>query len=366
MFGRRSLNFLFYRDFWRMSLLWTSSLLGSYLKLVIDGLSGKTVAFPRLHPDASTRPVCVITGATSGLGEAAVKCLLDEDFYVILAGRSSDLLSKIVEELRQMGNVHLKEFVVDLASLDSMLKFKESVQEWLLDSGLHPSIQLLINNAGILATSQSYTVDGFDRMVGTNYFGAFSLTNLFLPLLKNSYRPSRIVNVTSFTHKSISSAHISEKMLTVGDLQTFSCSNGYPFARIYEYSKLCLLMFSYELHRQLCISDPLHHVSVTVADPGVVRTGIMREFPFSISQMAYKVLELAGLLQSPEIGVSSIIDAALAPPDASGRYFFGGGGRTTKSSALSYNKELCNELWTCSNKLLHGKLCGMDLHFSAL
>ncbi|CAN6446867.1 unnamed protein product [Victoria cruziana] len=92
----------------------------------------------------------------------------------------------------------------------------------------------------------------------------------------------------------------------------------------------------------------------------------MREFPFSISQMAYKVLELAGLLQSPEIGVSSIIDAALAPPDASGRYFFGGGGRTTKSSALSYNKELCNELWTCSNKLLHGKLCGMDLHFSAL
>ncbi|CAN6446865.1 unnamed protein product [Victoria cruziana] len=323
MFGRRSLNFLFYRDFWRMSLLWTSSLLGSYLKLVIDGLSGKTVAFPRLHPDASTRPVCVITGATSGLGEAAVKCLLDEDFYVILAGRSSDLLSKIVEELRQMGNVHLKEFVVDLASLDSMLKFKESVQEWLLDSGLHPSIQLLINNAGILATSQSYTVD-------------------------------------------VSSAHISEKMLTVGDLQTFSCSNGYPFARIYEYSKLCLLMFSYELHRQLCISDPLHHVSVTVADPGVVRTGIMREFPFSISQMAYKVLELAGLLQSPEIGVSSIIDAALAPPDASGRYFFGGGGRTTKSSALSYNKELCNELWTCSNKLLHGKLCGMDLHFSAL
>ncbi|XP_031479315.1 uncharacterized protein LOC116250079 isoform X2 [Nymphaea colorata] len=303
--------------------------------------------------------------ATSGLGEAAVKCLLDEGFYVILAGRSSGLLSKTVEELGQKGNVLLKEFVVDLASLDSMLKFKESVQQWLIDSGLHPSIQLLINNAGILATSQSYTIDGYDRMIGTNYFGAFSLTNLLLPLLRNSYQPSRIVNVTSFTHRSISEIIISEKTLTVGDMRTFTCSNGYPFARIYEYSKLCLLMFSYELHRQLCLSDPLHHVSVTAADPGVVKTGIMREVPFSISRMAYKVLDLAGLLQSPEMGVSSIIDAALAPPDASGRYFFGGGGRTTKSSALSYNKEFSEQLWTCSNKLLHQKLSGPDHHFTA-
>ncbi|KAF3796009.1 Dehydrogenase/reductase SDR family member on chromosome [Nymphaea thermarum] len=330
LLDREALNFIFSRGFWRMSLLWTFSLLGSYLKLVIDGLGGKTITFPHLHPDASTRPVCIITGATSGLGEAAVKCLLGEGFYVILAGRSSGLLSKTVEELGQKGNVLLKEVVVDLASLDSMLKFKESVQQWLLDSGLHPSIQLLINNAGILATSQSYTVDGYDRMIGTNYFGAFSLTNLLLPLLRNSYQPSRIVNVTSFTHRSI-----------------------------------CLLMFSYELHRQLCLSDPLHHVSVTAADPGVVKTGIMREVPFSISRMAYKVLDLAGLLQSPEMGVSSIIDAALAPPEASGRYFFGGGGRTTKSSALSYNKEFSEQLWTCSNKLLHQKLSGPDHHFTA-
>lgn len=82
----------------------------------------------------------------------------------------------------------------------------------------------------------------------------------------------------------------------------------------------------------------------------------MREVPSCISHMAFMVLKLLFLLQSPEKGVSSILDAALAPPEISGVYFFGGKGRTVKSSALSYNTKLAEKLWTTSCDLFL-KLC---------
>lgn len=60
-------------------------------------------------------------------------------------------------------NAHLKTFQVDLSSFQSVLKFKELLQQWLLDSNMHSSIQLLINNAGILATSSRLTAEGYDK-----------------------------------------------------------------------------------------------------------------------------------------------------------------------------------------------------------
>ncbi|PON38490.1 hypothetical protein PanWU01x14_312200 [Parasponia andersonii] len=78
----------------------------------------------------------------------------------------------------------------------------------------------------------------------------------------------------------------------------------------------------------------------------------MRELPSCFSCIALFVLNLLGLLQSPENGVSSILDAALAPPEISGVYFFGGKGRTIKSSKLSYDARLGQELWSTSSDLL--------------
>lgn len=186
-------------------------------------------------------------------------------------------------------------------------------------------------------------------MMETNYIGAFVLSNLLLPLLKNSPVPSRIVNVTSFTHRCVSDMEVDDDTL----LSLCSSTSGkYPFARIYEHSKLCMLLFSYELHRQIYVMEPSPNVSVTSADPGAVETSIMREIPSCLSQLAFTVLRILGLLQSPKSGVSAIIDAALAPPDASGEYFFGGKGRTIRSSSLSYNPMLAKTLWSSSSMLL--------------
>lgn len=119
----------------------------------------------------------------------------------------------------------------------------------------------------------------------------------------------------------------------------------YPFAWIYGYSKLCMVLFSYELQRQINIMDKASQLTVNVADPGAVKTNIMREVPLCLSLLAVSVLKLLGLLQYPENGISSILDAALAPPGTSGMYFFGGKGRMLKSSPVSYDGKLAERLW---------------------
>ncbi|KAG6636372.1 dehydrogenase/reductase SDR family member on chromosome X-like isoform X3 [Carya illinoinensis] len=268
------------------------------------------------------------------------------EFILSAVGRSSDLLLKTVLEITSSNkDAQLKAFRVDISSFQSILNFKRSLQQWLSDTKMHSSVQLLINNAGILGTSYRLTAEGYDQMMATNYIGAFCLAKLLLPLLTNSPVPSRIVNVTSFTHRSVFNMQVDKETVTG---KCFLRPKQYPCARIYENSKLCLLLFSYELHRQLGLMEKPHQVSVIAADPGVVQTNIMREVPPCLSHVAFMVLKLLGLLQSPEKGISSIIDAALAPPDKSGVYFFGGKGRTLNSSVLSHNTKLAQELWTTS------------------
>ncbi|XP_057974734.1 uncharacterized protein LOC131162358 isoform X2 [Malania oleifera] len=342
--------------FWRMAVLWIFSLLISYFKLLTRTFfSGNRDSYTRCPPlrmppsTTAAWPICIITGATSGLGAAAAHALSKEGFYIILAGRSSDLLSKTVTEIKQWDkDAHIKCFQVDFSSFCSILKFVESLKQWLSDSDMHHSVQLLINNAGILATSCRFTVDGHDQMMGTNYMGAFSVTKLLLPLLENSPIPSRIINVTSFTHLNVFNVQINKETVSG---KCFSKVKQYPCAHIYEFSKLCLLLFSYELHRQLALMDKSHLVSVNAADPGAVETNIMREIPSYLSHIAFIALKLLGLLQPAESGVSSILDAALAPPEISGAYFFGGKGRTINSSALSYSTRLAEKLWATSSDL---------------
>ncbi|KAI0515699.1 hypothetical protein KFK09_008365 [Dendrobium nobile] len=347
---RAAIEMVLSREFWRMAIIWPLTLVYCYARLNLAALFRRR-PLPRQHfrrclvPDSaggdSKRPICIITGATSGLGSAAARALAGEGYHVVLAGRSAESLHKTIQEIKlEHGDAQLKAFQVDLSSLQSIMKFETSFKQWLLDSDLHPSVQLLINNAGIFATSARLTADGFDQMIQTNYISAVVLTSLLLPLIKNSTSPSRIVNLTSFTHRCASNLKLDCKKFS-----HMAISKKYPFASIYEYSKLCLLLFSYELHRQLHAENPSSKVSVIPVDPGVVQTNILREVPSCLSQLAFRVLSFLHLLQSPEVGVSSIIDAALAPSNVSGEYFFGGKGRRMGSSSLSYNAKVSAELW---------------------
>ncbi|ESQ36105.1 hypothetical protein EUTSA_v10007998mg [Eutrema salsugineum] len=347
---KEALHFTCSSNFWRMALFWNIALLFSYFELLKRRIYGSKSSYSSSSNhswNTSQRPICIVTGATSGIGKATAFALSRKGFYVILVGRSSHILSKTMSEIkRQNEDALLKAFEVDMSSFLSVLKFRNSLEQWLLESELQSSIQLLVNNAGILATSSRPTVEGFDRMIATNYIGAFCLTKLLLPLLRNSPVPSRVVNVTSFTHRSAFSGRFDKDSVT-GVLYS-SVSKQYPCARIYEYSKLCLLFFSYELHRQLRLTDDSHHVSAVAVDPGAVKTNIMHELPSYIQVMAFFCLKILRLMQSPEDAAVSIVDAALAPPEMSGKYFFGGNGRTIESSAISRDPKLAKELWDTS------------------
>ncbi|XP_010490903.1 PREDICTED: dehydrogenase/reductase SDR family member on chromosome X-like [Camelina sativa] len=348
---KEALSFICSYSFLRMALFWHTALLFSYFQLLKSSLfrsksSSSSSCSTHSLTTNSHRPVCVITGATSGLGKATAFKLSKKGFYVVLVGRSSHLLSKTLSEIKMENeDAQLKAFEVDLSSFQSVSKFRNSLEQWLLESDLHSSIQLLVNNAGILAASSRPTVEGFDRMIATNYVGPFSLTKLLLPLLRNSPVPSRVVNVTSFTHRAVFAGRFDMDSVTGVN---FSKSKQYPCATIYEYSKLCLLLFSYELHRQLHLMDDSHHISVAAVDPGAVNTNITHELPSYIQVMAFWGLKILGLMQSSEDAAESVIDAALAPPEVSGKYFFGGKGRTIESSALSCEPKLAKELWDTS------------------
>ncbi|CAJ1974372.1 unnamed protein product [Sphenostylis stenocarpa] len=348
-------------QFCRMALLWSLSILFSYYQLFKASLSQwlvfkpvilercpffsqKLVSYPRCSAFTSNfTPVCVVTGATSGLGLATAYELSKEGYVVAIVGRSQQLLSETVRKIKDWNeDAHLKAFQVDLSSIESIVEFKISLRQWLLDSHLHYSIQILINNAGILATSPRVTAEGYDQMIGTNFIGAFALTKLLLPLLESSPVSSKIVNVTSFTHRAVIDVQVDEGTVSG---KRFLRSVEYPYAHIYEYSKLCLILFSNELHRQLCLMGKSNHIFVNLADPGVVQTNLMREVPAILSWLAFFVFKRLRMLQSPECGADSIIDAALAPPGTSGAYFFGGKGRTINPSGLSRNAKLARELW---------------------
>ncbi|KAE8801458.1 retinol dehydrogenase 13-like [Hordeum vulgare] len=331
-------------EFWRMGVLWTLSLLYSYLLLL---LRGRTAA-PRRRTDVGLggggRPICVVTGATSGLGRAAAAALAREGYHVVLGE------SRTAKEIRrQQPDACLEAFQVDMSSYRSIKKFEASLNQWIRDSKLEPSIQLLINNAGMLAKSHRVTEDGIDEVMQTNYIGPFILTSILLPLLKNSPVPSRVVNLTSFTHRCVSEIDVSKEALRGVKFGQPSVRGSYPLASTYEYTKFCLLVFSYELHRQLHISSG---ISVMAADPGVVETRIMRELPPCLSRFAFFILHTLNLLQQTNTGIGAILDAALAPPEASGKYFFGGKGRTIRSSVLSYDIEVAKKLWAASSALL--------------
>ncbi|KAI5078805.1 hypothetical protein GOP47_0006476 [Adiantum capillus-veneris] len=346
-----------------MGIMWVAAICFFYLRLFFAKLS--TTKAPISHPAAvdssSLRPACIITGASSGIGKATVEVLANKGYYVILAGRSMTGLDKVVEELElRHKNIMVKALEVDLTSTSSIVNFTKAVQELLDTYHGSMSLQLLVNNAGILATTERVTPEGYESLISTNYLGHYFLTRSLLPLLQRSRVPARIVNVGSFTHLCVQNFDGLFSLLLRREVQKRMHSSKVPvyqIAYIYETSKLFMVMFTYELHRRLSTGTLPMQVTAVVADPGIVQTAIFRELPTWFSTCIFILLRSAFLLQSPTVGCKAVVNAALAPPSVSGEYFFGGEGCRVASSTLSYNTQFAADLWNLSDKLFNDAVC---------
>jgi NAD(P)-dependent dehydrogenase (short-subunit alcohol dehydrogenase family) len=164
----------------------------------------------------------IVTGANSGLGEVAARELARVGAHVILAVRNTEKGEAAAE--RMTGDVEVRR--LDLQDLSSVQDFTDGVD----------AVDVLVNNAGIMATDYALTADGFESHIGTNHLGHFALTNLLLPKLTD-----RVVTVSSLLHMI---GYISRKDL---NWQTR------PYSRwlAYGQSKLANLLFTSELQRRL-------------------------------------------------------------------------------------------------------------------
>jgi NAD(P)-dependent dehydrogenase (short-subunit alcohol dehydrogenase family) len=176
----------------------------------------------------------VVTGANSGIGLAAVRELAQKGATVVLACRSVEKGAAAADEIRPSApRATLDVMSLDLADLSSVRAFAEAFTR------AHRRLDVLVNNAGVMALPRSTTVDGFEMQLGTNHLGHFALTGLLLPMLMST-AAARVVTVSSLAHR-------------IGriDFDDLDGERRYKKWSAYGQSKLANLLFAFELQRRL-------------------------------------------------------------------------------------------------------------------
>ena len=278
--------------------------------------------------------VCLITGATSGLGFATAHRLAAEGAKVVIVGRTAAKAEAAARAIadRAGGGAAIDWLAADFA-------VQQRVRD--LAAGFarrYSRLDVLINNAGAIIPRRQVTPEGVELTLAVNHLAPFLLTNLLRPLLVTS-APSRVVNVSSVAHE--------RAQLDPDDLAP---ERMYIPFRAYARSKLANVLFTYELARRLEGTG----VTVNAANPGLVRTrlgegnGLIREAALRLTQLRYRKLYLTS-----DQGADTICFLATSPSVASvtGKYFYER--RPVPSSALSTDRDTAERLWSTSERLTH-------------
>lgn len=275
--------------------------------------------------------ICLITGATSGIGKATAIQLAKKNFDLILLGRNEQKCKNVSAKIQRINRqIIIKYYVVDISLMRQVRKICEEIKK---DFN---RIDVLINNAGARFLNHQLTKEGIELTLATNHLGHFLLTNELTPLLLNS-DDARIINISS-------AAHGGGK----GLIENITDASKYDGRLQYSNSKLANVLFTYEL------SERLHNdnISVFAVDPGGVATNFARNngLKFWVKHLAYYLLkrELITAREASE----TIVYLATSPDvkGKKGKYYFDM--KEKKSSELSYDKSLQTKLWEMSEELL--------------
>ena len=232
----------------------------------------------------------VITGASGGLGAETARCLAAKGATVILVARSEEKLKAKAEELKQQtgnDNIHIQ--VMDLADLNTIPPAAAAILE------KFPKINVLINNAGVMACPLARTAQGLESQMGVNHFGHFVFTRELLPAIKAA-APSRIVILSSGAHK-----------LGNVDLDDMNWESAeYDKWVAYGRSKTANALFATALHNRLAADN----VTASCVHPGVIMTDLGR----SLTQEDLSMMAVPGMKIKPvEVGAATQVWAAVSP-----------------------------------------------------
>ena len=281
-------------------------------------------------PDQSGR-TAIVTGANSGIGYVAARELARKGAHVVLACRNVDKAAQAaagIEADGVRGSTEVGE--LDLSDLSSIRAFAARTDR---------SVDVLINNAGLMAIPEQRTVDGFEMQVGTNFLGHFALTGLLLGQVTD-----RVVTLSSAAHQLGS--------ISLDDLNWHR--RRYRRWSAYGQSKLADLMFAYELeHRLVAAGSALRSMA---AHPGYTATNLQSRTE-SFQDAAMGLLNRV-VAQGPDMGALPTLLAATMPDLPGGAYIGPGGlGEVTGhpvpvgSNAASHDRDTQARLWTLAEDL---------------
>ena len=271
--------------------------------------------------------VCVVTGASSGIGRATARALARLGATLALVCRDRGRGEETVATLRaESGNAAVALFLADLSSQAEIRRLAVELCE------RYPAIHVLVNNAGIVNLRRSTTVDGIEAVFAVNHLAYFLLTHLLLERLRRS-APARIVNVASDAHR-----------FGRIDLDDLGHARRYRAMRVYGSSKLANILFTYELARRLEGTG----VTANCLHPGAVATRLGQ----NNGRLAAAITKLLRpFFRTPEQGAETAVYLASSPAvkDVSGKYFVDC--REARSSRASYDTQLARLLWEASARL---------------
>jgi|TARA_B100000530_G_scaffold330770_1_gene274573 retinol dehydrogenase-12 len=278
--------------------------------------------------------VCLITGATNGIGLEAAKALNQMGAEIVFIARNHEKANKLKEELLQESGRQPTAIIADLSSQNEV---KKAAEEFL---SLNKPLDILLNNAGIMNRERKETADGFDEVFSVNHLAYFSLTLLLIEKMKNA-GGGRIVNVASMAYRFVNEMNFE-------DLQS---KENYKGLKVYGQSKLANILFTRSLASKL--KD--YKITVNCLHPGYVDTGI------GLNNEGFFVRLLMNLgrpfAKKTDKGAETSIYLCASPEveKVTGEYFVDC--EIEKLIGAAKSDDQAEKLWSISSELT-----GIDLH----
>ena len=271
--------------------------------------------------------VCLVTGATDGIGKISARVLAEKGAKVIIVGRNPEKSATVLAELKSSsGNENIDLLIADLAVMQEVYDLAEQVISH------YDRLDILLNNAGGYFAKHELTSDGLERTFALNHMSYFLLTNKLMELLKSS-APARIVNVSSDAHYGVDM-----------DFENLNGEQEYKAWKAYQKSKLANVLFTYELLKKVPAD-----ITVNCLHPGFVATN----FGHNNGGFFGPVLKIAQRISAidPEEGAKTSIFLCSAPEvkRVSGKYFYKCQPKT--SSRESRNMDTGKRLWQISSDI---------------
>jgi len=271
--------------------------------------------------------ICLVTGATSGIGRVTARALAQQGATVVLVGRNPERTTATVRRIQQeTRNPHVECLMADLSVQAQVRQLAGEFQR------RFTRLDVLLNNAGAFFAKRHVSVDGIEMTLALNHLAYFLLTHLLLYVLKAT-PAARIVNVSSDAHR--------KAQFDFADPQGAHCYRGW---RSYCQSKLANLLFTYELARRLAGTG----IMANAVHPGFVATGFGHNNRGLVA-LFVRLAQFTAL--SPEQGAETLIYLAISPEVAgvTGMYFVKK--CSVESSITSYDQAASQRLWQLSEEL---------------